>query len=345
VTPTNPPLHEDAAPGRQTILISILNWNSAAVTLECVQSLLALRPSPTHAASIVVIDNGSAEQDYQLLRQGIDPARVTLLRQESNLGFAGGHNVAMRMALAQDMDFIWLVNSDAVIDPDCLEKLVALMQAHPDCGATSPVIVALDDDQEIDFCGARHDWPRLETARPDSIAQARAWEAEHAGAMWVAGTVVLYRVAALRQVGLLDEEMFAYYEDTDIGARLSQAGWRSLVAFEARARHLRYPYDLLHRPPYYFYLMTRNGILFWTRHTPAAHRGRLWLRLLDRSLFLANILMSKSQTEKARACMLGALDGMRGKGGPPRLERRVPRLVDLLRKVLLLQHARHMASK
>ena len=91
--------------------------------------------------------------------------------------------------------------------------------------------------------------------------------------------------------------------------------------------------------------MTRNGILFWTRHTPPAHRGRLWLRLLDRSLFLANILMSKSQTEKARACMLGALDGMRGKGGPPRLERRVPRMVELLRKLLLLQHARHMASK
>ena len=117
--PTNPPVHDDAAPGRQTILISILNWNSAAVTLECVQSLLALRPSGAYQASIVVIDNGSAEQDYQLLRQGIDPNRVTLLRQDANLGFAGGHNVAMRMALAQDMDYIWLVNSDAVIDPDC----------------------------------------------------------------------------------------------------------------------------------------------------------------------------------------------------------------------------------
>jgi GT2 family glycosyltransferase len=343
--PTNPPVHNDAVPGRQTILISILNWNSAAVTLECVESLLALRPSAAYAASIVVIDNGSAEQDYQLLRQGIDASRVTLLRQDTNLGFAGGHNVAMRMALAQEADFIWLVNRDAVIDPDCLEKLVALKQAHPDCGATSPLIVALDDDQEIDFCGARHDWARLETARPDSIEEARAWEAGHAATMWVAGTVVLYRVSALRQVGLLDEALFAYYEDTDIGARLSQAGWRSLVAFEARARHLRYPYDLLHRPPYYFYLMTRNGILFWTRHTPAAHRGRLRLRLLDRSLFLANILMSKSQAEKAHACMLGALDGMRGKGGPPRLERRVPRLVDLLRKVLLVQHSRHMASK
>lgn len=345
MTPTNPPLQDPAATGKRTVLISILNWNSAAVTLECVASLLALRPASAYSASIVVIDNGSAEQDYRLLRDGLDLDRVSLLRQESNLGFAGGHNVAMRLALEQGMDYVWLVNSDAVIDPDCLEKLVALMEARPDCGATSPLIVALDDDREIDFCGARHDWPRLETARPATVDEARAWEADHADTMWVAGTVVLYRVAALRQVGLLDEDMFAYYEDTDIGARLSQAGWRSLVAFDARARHLRYPYDLLHRPPYYFYLMTRNGILFWMKHTPAGHRGRLRLRLLDRSLFLANILMSKSQTEKARACMLGALDGMRGKGGPPRLERPVPRAVELLRKILLLQHGKHMASK
>jgi GT2 family glycosyltransferase len=327
------------------VMISILNWNTAPVTLQCVNSLLSMTVAAGMSISIVVIDNGSNDKDWRLLHDAIDPAQVTLLRQESNLGFAGGHNIAMRMAIAEGADFIWLVNSDAVIDPDCLEKLLALMAARPDCGATSPVIVALDDENELDFCGAMHDWKRLETARPTSIDEARRWEREHPEAMWVAGTVVLYRVEALRQIGILDEALFAYYEDTDIGARLSQAGWLSLMAFDARARHLRYQSDLHHRPPYYFYLMTRNGILFWMKHTPAAYRGRIRLRLLDRSLFLANILVAKSQSEIARACMLGALDGMRGKGGPPRLERRVPSYVQLLRRILLLQHARHMATK
>jgi GT2 family glycosyltransferase len=345
LNPIHPPAKETTPAGRQAVLISILNWNSAPVTLECVASLLASHAQEAIAVSVVVIDNGSASEDYALLRQGLDASPVTLIRQDANLGFAGGHNVAMRMALAQQMDFVWLVNSDAVIDPDCLERLVALMNARPDCGAASPLIYALDHEQETDFCGARHEWPRLDAARPRDIEEARAWEARYPDAMWVAGTVVLYRVSALREVGLLDEAMFAYYEDTDIGARLAQAGWRSLLAFDARARHLRYPYDLLHRPPYYFYLMTRNGILFWMKHTPAGHRRRIRLRLLDRALFLANILLSKSQPDKARACMLGALDGMRGKGGPPRLERRVPALLDLLRKLLLLQHAKHMISK
>jgi GT2 family glycosyltransferase len=326
-------------------MISILNWNSADVTLECLASIAAMRFGPAVSLAVVVIDNGSREADFLRLQQGMDTQKTTLLRQQANLGFAGGHNLAMRMAIDQGIDFVWLVNSDAVIDPACLDRLLALMQSHPDCGAASPMVLALDDDAEVDFCGARHDWQKLETARATSVEEAQRWERETPETMWASGTVVMYRVAALRQVGMLDDRLFAYYEDNDIGARLSQAGWRSLIAFDARARHLRYVYDLHHRPPYYFYLMTRNGILFWLKHTPAPYRSRIRLRLLDRSLFQANILFSRSQHEKASACMLGALDGMLGRGGPPRLERRVPRLFGLLRRLLLIQHARHMATK
>jgi GT2 family glycosyltransferase len=342
---TSPQAGPDAQPASCSVLISILNWNSADVTLQCLESIAAMRPETGVALSVVVIDNGSREDDYQRLQQGVQRRGITLLRQDANLGFAGGHNLAIRMAMVQRADFIWLVNSDAVIDPACLGQLVALMASRPDCGAASPMVVALDDDAEIDFCGARHDWSRLETERARSVEQAHGWEHETPDTMWASGTVVMYRMAALRQIGMLDDKLFAYYEDNDIGARLAQAGWRSLVAFDARARHLRYVYDLHHRPPYYFYLMTRNSILFWRKHTPAPFRRCIRLRLLDRSLFLANILFAKSQHEKARACMLGALDGMLGRGGPPRLERRVPRLFDLLRRLLLIQHARHLATK
>jgi len=341
----NPPSPAAMAGKEISVLVSVLNWNSAKVTLKCVASLLAKPSVEGISVNIVVIDNGSASDDWALLSKSLSAQPVRLLRQETNLGFAGGHNIAMRMAMAEDADFIWLVNSDAIVEPDCLDKLLELMAARPMCGAASPVTVALDDKDKVDFCGAYHDWKRLESARVSSIEDARRLEREQPEAMWVSGTVVLYRIAALRQIGVLDEEMFAYYEDDDIGARLSQAGWLSLMAFNARASHFRYQSDEHDRPPYFFYLMTRNAILFWTKNTPAAYRRRLKLRLLDRSLFQANILMSKSQPERARACMLGLIDGMRGKGGPPRLERRVPPYLELLRRLLLLQHARHLLSK
>lgn len=328
-----------------SVLVSVLNWNSAEVTLECLSSLMRIRIEPSVSVRLVVIDNGSDEADYHRLADGLDQGRVMLLRQKVNAGFAGGHNVATRIALEDGIDFIWLVNSDAVVDADCLSRLVALMQVRPDCGATSPVIVSLGNDAEIDFCGARHDWGRLECERATSIAEARRWEAETPEAMWLAGTVVLYRVAALKQVGMLDERLFAYYEDDEIGARLAHGGWRSLMTFDAMARHLHPADNMDHRPPYYFYLMTRNAILFWLRHTPSTQRRLLHLKLLDRSMYLANILESKGEHEKARACMLGLSDGMLGKSGRPRLERRVPRIIALLRRIMMVQHARHIAAR
>ncbi len=337
--------YEGSRTTTSSVLISVLNWNSADVTLECLDSLMTTERDPSVSVHYVVIDNGSRDADYQQLVTGINHQKVKLLRQDTNLGFAGGHNIAARIALAENIDFIWLVNSDALVEPNCLDRLVALMLEHPDCGAASPVITSLENKNEIDFCGARHDWRRLESERAESVEQARQWEQENPRAMWLAGTVVLYRVAALRQVGILDDRLFAYYEDDEIGARLAHGGWRSLMAFDAMARHLHPANNMDHRPPYYFYLMTRNAILFWRWHTPAPYRRLLHLKLLDRSMYLANILAGKGQHEKARACMLGLLDGMLGRGGRPQLERRVPPIMELLRRILLIQHARHIAAR
>ena len=329
----------------KSVLISVLNWNTASTTLECITSLLAADDNPAIAVKIVVIDNGSAELDWNLLNAGTASLPVTLLRQQANLGFAGGHNIAIQMAIDEKADFIWLVNSDAIVERDCLGKLVQLMARHSDCGAAAPITVAADDPASIDFCGAKHDWKRLESVRARSIDEARAWEAESPETMWVQGTVVLYRVEALKQVGPLETGLFAYYEDDDMGARLSNGGWSSRMAFDARSRHVRFASDEAHRPPYFFYLMARNGLRFWLTHTPAQYRRWIHLRLIDRSMFMANILVSKSRHDKARACLLGIGDGIHGIGGPPVLERKVPAYIELLRKVLMVQHAKHLANK
>lgn len=334
-----------AMSAQQSVLISVLNWNTATITMECIRSLCDMDVNPLLQVKIVVIDNGSADADWDCLRSALASCPVTLVRQKTNLGFAGGHNIAMQMAINEHADFVWLVNSDAVVDRDCLDKLVRLMNEDAGCGAASPVTVAADDPSSIDFCGARHDWARLETRRATTIEQARRWEKESPDTMWVRGTVVLFRTAALRQIGLLTATLFAYYEDDDIGARLSAAGWRSRMAFDAQTRHVRFPSDESHRPPYFFYLMARNGLRFWLMHTPSDHRRWIRLRLIDRSMFTANILMSRSLADKAHACLLGILDGLRDQGGQPDLLRKVPRYIEWLRKVLLLQHAKHLVKK
>ena len=324
----------------RTVLVSILNWNTATMTSDCVSSVLQLERDPGLNLEIVVIDNASAPEDWGTLQASLDPTKVTLLRQASNLGFAGGHNVAIRHAVQRGADYVWLVNSDALLEPDTLSKLVRLMEAEPGCGSVSPVIRALHDSEHIDFCGAKRDWRMLDSVRPNTIEAAKVLEAAHPEDMWLAGTVVMFRLAALAEVGELNEKLFAYFEDDDIGVRLSRCGWTNRLAFDAVARHAQ-P-NVQERGPHYFYLLYRNAFLFWTEHTPAAYRRFLRLRLLDRALFTASRLYDRGLDKKAEACLLGAFDGLQGRGGPIDLARRPPMTIRLLRSFLKIKHYRRL---
>jgi GT2 family glycosyltransferase len=321
-----------------SVLISILNWNTAAMTLRCVDSLLGLAHPLNSRVEIYLIDNGSRDEDFTLLKKGIDPARVTLHRESKNLGFAGGHNIGIDYAIEHEHDYIWLMNSDALVESATLDGLIAEMNANPTCGAVSPVIVATDDEFKMDYCGNVHDWANRTSIRAETVAEARKLQHERPNDTWVAGTAVLFRVAALAKVGGLDARLFAYYEDDDIAARLSAAGWVSRTAFDTRIRHAVFEKHF-DRPPYFHYLTQRNYLAFWYKNTPPPYRRLLWLKLLDMSFYDVNRLYRRGFTKQADAAALGVMDFLTGKFGPPDLQRPVPLAMKLLVKIVsLLQY-------
>jgi len=320
------------------VLVSILNWNTAEMTAKCVDSVLQMDVMSGVQLQVMVIDNGSAAPDWAMLQTLLDRPGIELIRNEANLGFAGGHNVAIALAQDRKIDYIWLVNSDSLLQTDTLTGLLAMMESDPRCGAVSPVVRVLDDRTEIDFCGTRHDWANLSSIRAATIEEARKMEAETPVDMWLTGTVILLRMTALIEIGGLNAKLFAYYEDDDIGVRLARAGWRNRMAFETSALHARPPAK--ERPPHFFYLMHRNAFLFYVEHTPAPFRKRIRMRLMDRAMFTANRLRRKGLASSADACLLGALDGWRGQGGALRLDRQPPMLMQLARKLLLIKQRR-----
>lgn len=327
------------------IIASILNWNGSEMTAACVESLFNLDNTGNNEIEIIVIDNGSRVSEWELLKLKLAHRNVRLLRQEKNLGFAGGHNLALRIALAENSDFVWLVNSDAVVKAGSLDKLVERMNSDSQCGAVSPLILGLQNEKEIDFCGARHDWQHLDSVTCRSISEAQAMEVAYPSDMWLMGAAILLRVNAIRQIGLLDDKLFAYYEDNDICARLSAAGWLSKMVFDAVVLH-SHPTSRMHeKPPYYFYLMARNSFRFWFQHTPKQYRRLIRLKLIDRSILVANRLHSQGLEEKVAACLLGISDGQTGKTGKWNLHRSPPLLVRVLRKILWRNHSKHLQSK
>lgn len=308
---------------KRNVAVSILNWNTAAMTLACVETVRSLDIPDGVTMHILVVDNGSADEDFALLSAQADAHGITLHREPTNLGFAGGTNVSIRLARERNAEFIWLVNSDALIDEGpTLVKLIEMMDVVPTCGAATPKLVLPAAPHKTYFCGAYHDWGRrqsIRTAEPESRRNEEAIPSE----VWVPGTALFLRMAALEQAGPLDERFFAYYEDDEICARLAAAGWVSRVCFDVAVRH-HMPRAETDRPPYYFYLIQRNYLLFWFENTPAAHRKMLFAKLMDQAFFDVNKLRQKGFTPHANAALLGIHDFLRKQYGAPNLIRPVP---------------------
>lgn len=303
-----------------SIRISILNWNSIDKTLVCLSSLQQALVSGEFNVCLRVTDNGSDQNECEAVKARFPSAQVT--RSERNQGFAPGHNRVIQEAIDAGDDYVWVLNNDTEISQGVLEELIRVLESDPVCAAVSPVLLEPQDAQGrqiVDFLGSYHDEVTLQSVRLKDAASAKAAELDRPFDMWVAGTAVLYRVSALRQIGGFDHVYFAYFEDNDLGLRLAKAGWTSRMAYAVSLIHHAHDDMFSDRPPYYFYLMTRNSFLFWLKHSPPADRRRRRRRLFARGMWTARCLHEKGFPDKRDACLLGVVDGWRGRGGPVRL--------------------------
>jgi alpha-1,3-rhamnosyl/mannosyltransferase len=140
------------------VYIILLNWNSAADTLRCLRALTLLRGVP---ARVVVVDNGSGPADLARLRSGIAHwgLAVELVETGENLGFGGGCNVGIRLALGRGAEFVWLLNNDAVPHPDALQAMLRVMERDQKVAAVGSVIYDLERPERVQTWGGGRVWP------------------------------------------------------------------------------------------------------------------------------------------------------------------------------------------
>ncbi len=210
----------------------VLNWNGLADTRDAVRSLLA---QDWPGLAIVAIDNASTGDEADALAREFGAA-IRVHRNDTNLGFAEGHNVLLRELLAGDAaEYIVLLNNDAVAEPGWIAGLVAAAGQDPAIGAVASCMLLHDDPTRIENTGvvalSNGDFLPRDRGRP---AEAATAPAELIG---VCGGAALYRAAMLREVGLFRTDFFANFEDVDLSLRAVALGWRCVYAPAARVRH------------------------------------------------------------------------------------------------------------
>ncbi len=212
----------------ERVAVVVLNWNGWRDTVACLESLRHLDVMPR----VVVVDNGSTDGSQDRIRAEAPWAQLVEL--PSNRGFGGGMNVGIAVALrdAPWVDYVWVLNNDALAEPSTLSRLTAVGDSDSRIGIVGSRLVDADGSGRIQAMGGGTVNRWLGTTSTHLKPSSRS--CDH-----LIGASLLVRGSLLRQVGGFDERYFFYLEDTDLSLRARRAGWRLAVAEDATVIHRR----------------------------------------------------------------------------------------------------------
>jgi GT2 family glycosyltransferase len=285
------------------LAIVILNWNAAADTVRCVREIFSwqrLRPT------VWVVDNASTDDSLQMISR--ECPQIHLVRNSTNLGYAGGNNRGILGALSMGDAPILLLNNDAWVEESDVVRLLETLQANEHIGIIGPLLFDAEQKDRLIAAGSKNPAlhhhshnTRLPTDKPVQIVEC------------VPGTVVVGRAKVFLEVGLLDVGYFYSSEVADLCLRASQHGYLSAIDTRARAfHHLGRSSEF--RDTLYTYYIIRNRFLlirkfhqkwkllfygFWTLY----------------SLALSVTVLLNGEIATARAVRLGLIDGLQGRFG------------------------------
>jgi GT2 family glycosyltransferase len=217
------------------VAVVVVTYNALPWLERCLESV--------RGRELVVVDHGSTDATLAYVREHRPDARVV---EQENKGMGGGNNAGMRVATGR---YFFLLNSDAWVVGDGLDRLVAYADAHPDAAVVGPRLRNTDGTLQrsvraeptlwrlaTEYLGIRKLAPRSRLLNP-LYAGGFDHESE-TEADWLYGPALLVRREAVDEVGLFDEAFFMFSEEVDWMTRFRRAGWKVLFYPGAEVVHV-----------------------------------------------------------------------------------------------------------
>ncbi len=278
----------------RSVAVVIVHWNQPERCRRTVERFAA----QSIPVDTVVIDNGSASEGLDDLR-GYLPG-IALLTLGRNQGFGPAANVGLRYWLERPhYELLVVAPHDALPAPDCLERMVTLLESRPEIGLASADVGDGATPMVDPYIGS--------ISVPASVAE--GWEP----ADYPHGTLLMARRACLLDIGLFDERYFAYGEEIDLGLRAKSAGWEVGLVRGARVHNP----SMRSGAAAVEYLQYRNALLLVREHSGAYHA---FIRFVFAVVGIIGGLVvpsSRPPLFSARGRFRGLVDFMRGRYGPP----------------------------
>lgn len=260
------------------VTIIILNWNTCQRVARCLQSL---QQQTWQNFTIIVVDNGSDDDSATYIAEHFP--HIHLIALPENIGYAGGVNYALPVALAQQSEYIVLLNSDTLVPNDFVASAVSAMEQQPEVGIATPKIRYTDEPDMLWGIGGAMlpAWLIVYGMHEQDSGQY-----DHISLDFVFGCAMIIRRVVLERIGGLDERFFVYYEDVDLCLRSKQAGYG--IGFFP---HITVWHDGSHSTQDITYLREfyyiRSRMILFHKHVQG---WRLWQFFARETLYVAGIV-------------------------------------------------------
>lgn len=216
--------------GPQPLLSVIIpNWNGKHFLAECVDSL---EEQTFRDFETILVDNGSTDGSAEFAEERYGDF-IRIIQNKRNLGFTGGNNVGIRAARGK---YIVLLNNDTWAAPNWLEELVNATHLDRTIGMWASKVYSYYRRNRIEAVGELIYWDGLSRSRGQFEQEQGQYERVEE-IFFPPGCGGMYRKAVFEEIGLFDEDFFAYADDAEIGIRARLAGWRCVLVPKAILYH------------------------------------------------------------------------------------------------------------
>ncbi len=295
------------------VCVIILNWNNPKDTLECINSVNKL---DYENINLIVVDNGSTDDSKKIIQNNFQ--KIALIESQTNLGYAGGNNLALKSELSKKSRYFLILNNDVILAQDAISHLVSAILSETNTGFATPMVLEYDKPDRIFSLGGMIDWKRAETIRLHAGEQVNKQDWRSEDVDFASGSALFFDRRVIDTVGMMDESYFLYFEETDWCIRARKAGISIVTVPDSKVWH-KVSATIGQQSPITAYFFTRNEILFIKRNFESWKR--IWM--ISRCLFrgvrtsLAYTILPKNRNKNLHrnAILLGLRDGFLDNSG------------------------------
>ncbi|MCI9078183.1 MAG: glycosyltransferase family 2 protein [Lachnospiraceae bacterium] len=297
--------------------IVICNYNKEADVLYCIQSILE---SKFQDFDLYVVDNGSTDMSVKRIKETY-PGRLVLIENHENLGGSGGFNTGLREVYKKGYPYVMCVDNDALLDENAIGNLYKFLEEHPEAGMAGAKVYHMGNPdyvqqfgQEIDFkyfctealyCNEYEDGSMPEFIYTDAVAACS----------------LMVKRCVIDKIGLMPEENFLYWDDTEWCYLCNLAGYKVASVGNAKVLHAMGAKNEAYNtfPTYYAW---RNWIVFFIKYVKEEELDRMAETFLGSVFQVAYEGLHSGNSNHARTVMLAyddAIHGIMGKAGENRI--------------------------